>query len=63
MVVTSTTPVKVSTPPVESAEVNVVVYSVHSEHSEGAEDDASEMMDVRVTKTPFELVVTSTSPV
>ena len=62
-VVTSTSAVKVSTPPVESAEVNVVVYSVHPEHLEEAEDDASESIEVSVTKTPFESVVTSTSPV
>lgn len=40
--------------------MNVVVYSVHPEHSEGG---ASERMEVRVTKTPFEFVVMSTSPV
>ncbi|EEQ41477.1 hypothetical protein CLUG_05605, partial [Clavispora lusitaniae ATCC 42720] len=54
-VVTSTTPVKVSIPPEESAEVKVVVYSEHPEHSERTE--------VSVTKTPFEFVVTSILPV
>ena len=61
LVETSTSPINVSTPPVESVEVKVVVYSVHPEHSE--EVDGSESTDVSVTKTPLELVVTSTSPV
>ena len=60
-VVISTSPVNVSTPPVESLDVNVVVYSVHPEHTE--EDEALEITDVRVIKTPFEFVVISTSPV
>lgn len=63
-VVTSTSPVKVLTPPVESVVSNVVVYSVHPEHSEeDPEEDASERTEVRVTKFPFEFVVTSTIPV
>lgn len=63
-VVISTSPVNVSTPPVESVVSNVVVYSVHPEHSEeDPEEDASERTEVRVTKLPFEFVVTSTMPV
>ena len=60
-VVTITSPVTVFAPPVESVEMKVVVYSVHPEHSE--EDEGSERTEVRVTKTPLEFVVTSTSPV
>ena len=62
-VVTSTSPVKVTTELSALSEVNVVVYSVHPEHSEEAEDDTPESIEVSVTKSPLELVVTSTSAV
>lgn len=57
LVVTSTAPIKVMVELSASRDVKLVVYSVHLEHSEG---EAPEITEVRVIKTPFEFVVTST---
>ena len=59
-VVTPTTPVRVATPPVESAEVKVVVYIVHPEHSDAA---GTRITDVVVVNAPFEFVVIPTTAV
>lgn len=60
LVVTSTTPVKSARPLLGSVDENVVVYLVHPTHAVAADRGIT---DVLVIKTPFEFVVTSTTPV
>ena len=61
-VVTSTTPVKVSSAPEESREVKVVVYSVQPEHAElemvETVAESAEKGEVNVVKEPSDWVVT-----
>lgn len=61
LVVTTTTPESVSTEPSGFEVTKVVVYFVHSSQAD-ADADVSGKRDVDVVKTPFGLVVTTTTP-